>query len=259
MTGWPARTAGRHSSRDRMSLRTLRLVALALVLAPSLAGAQSPVGAPSRFSVGAAGMYGQPLGEFADNVKQGFGLDGFGALALDSRGIFSLRAELGYLQYATKSEYFLVNTGFGLLELKSETKSGVLMLGAGPHIMAPTGAIRPYIGGTVGFARFATNTAIKIDADDSNTGEEETLDEQTISSDFILSIGASAGLAISIPALARSGVLIDLGARYHRNGLAKYVSSEGVEYNGTGTPTVTATESEADFIVYRIGVVIPIR
>ena len=236
-----------------MRLRTLGLLALAVVFAPLSAGAQS------RFTVGAAGMYGQPLGEFGENVDRGFGLDGFGALALDSRGIFSLRAELGYLQYSTKSEYFLVNTGFGLLELKSETKSGVLTLGAGPHIMAPSGAIRPYIGGTVGFARFATNTAIKIDADNSSTGEDETLDEQTISSDFILSIGASAGLAIQIPALARSGVLIDLGARYHRNGLAQYVSPEGVEYTGTGSPIVTATESEADFIVYRIGVVIPIR
>jgi hypothetical protein len=236
-----------------MNLRTLGIVALALALAPRPASAQH------RFTVGAAGMYGQPLGEFADNVDRGFGLDGFGAVALDSRGIFSLRADLGYLQYDTKSEPFLVNTGFGLVELLSETKSGVLMLGAGPHIMAPSGVIRPYIGGSVGFARFATTTAIKIDASYSNSGEDETLDEQTISSDFILSIGASAGLAIEIPALARSGVLIDLGARYHRNGLAKYVSSEGVVYNGTGTPTVTATESEADFIVYRIGIVVPIR
>ena len=236
-----------------MPFRTLRAAALALVLAPAAAQAQN------RFTVGAAGMYGQPLGVFADNVDRGFGLDGFGALALDSRGIFSLRADLGYLQHASKSEPFFVNTGFGLIELESETKSGVLMLGVGPHIMAPSGAIRPYVGGSVGFARFATTTAIKIDSDNSNSGEDETLDEQTISSDFILSIGASAGLAISIPALARSGVLIDLGARYHRNGLAKYVSSEGVEYNGTGTPTVTATESDADFIVYRIGIIIPIR
>ena len=238
---------------DRMSLRTLRVAALALILAPSLAAAQS------RFTAGAAGLYGQPLGEFGENVKRGFGLDGFGTLAIDQRGIFSLRAELGYLQYATNSEYFLVNTGFDLLELESETKSGVLTMGIGPQLMAPSGAIRPYVAGTVGFARFATETAINLPAEYSETGEEESLDQQTISSDFILSIGASAGVAIAIPALARSGVLIDLGARYHRNGLARYVSPEGVEYNGTGTPIVTATESEADFIVYRIGIVVPIR
>ena len=54
-------------------------------------------------------------------------------------------------------------------------------------------------------------------------------------------------------------MLADLGVRYVHNGLAKYVSSDGVQYNGTGEPTITPTTSEADFIVYRLGVVIPIR
>ena len=53
--------------------------------------------------------------------------------------------------------------------------------------------------------------------------------------------------------------MVDLGARYHHNGLASYVSSDGVQYNGSGTPTIVATTSEADFIVYRIGVIVPIR
>ena len=54
-------------------------------------------------------------------------------------------------------------------------------------------------------------------------------------------------------------VQIDVGARYHHNGQAKYVSSEGVVYNGKGVPTITATESEANFVVYRLGIVVPIR
>ena len=78
-----------------------------------------------------------------------------------------------------------------------------------------------------------------------------------MSSDFVLSLTASGGLRFELPFMGR-GVLADLGARWHRNGEAEYVSSEGVVYNGTGRPTITPTRSEADFIVYRIGVVIPL-
>jgi hypothetical protein len=230
-----------------------RLAALAAIaLAPALGHAQG------RITVGAAGIYGQPIGEFSQNVRRAFGADGFGTLGLDSQGILSLRGEIGYQQYASKSEPFLVSTGFGLVELESETKSGVLTMGIGPQLSAPPGPVRPYVAGTVGFARFATNTSINIAADRSQSGTKETLDEQTVSSDFILSLAASAGIAFQVPAFGR-GVQIDVGARYHRNGNAKYVPSEGVVYNGTGTPIVTPTESEADFVVYRIGIVVPIR
>ncbi|MDB4882270.1 MAG: hypothetical protein JWL95_1036 [Gemmatimonadetes bacterium] len=235
-----------------MMHRRWSVVALALSLAPAAASAQS------RFLVGGAGVYGQPLGEFGQNVKRAFGLDGFGAMAVDPRGIFSLRAELGYQQYSTKSEPFFANTGFGFIELESETKSGVLTMGVGPQLMAPPGPIRPYVAGTIGFARFATGTAINIPADRSNSGTKEELYSQTISSDFILSVAGSAGIGFEIPLLGR-GVMGDLGVRYHRNGRAKYVSSEGVVYSGTGTPTVTATESEVSFVVYRVGVVVPIK
>jgi hypothetical protein len=227
------------------------VLALALALTPLAAHAQS------RYSVGLAGVYGQPLDEFADNVKQGFGLDGFGTLGLDRQGAFSLKAELGYIRYNRKSEPFLASTGFGYVELESETTSGVLTLGAGPQLTLPSGPIRPYLGGTVGFARFATNTGIVVPSYASNTGQKETLYDETVSSDFILSLTASGGLRFELPFMGR-GVLADLGVRWHRNGEAEYVSSEGVFYNGTGEPTITATRSEADFIVYRLGIVIPL-
>jgi hypothetical protein len=231
----------------------------AIILAALLIPALQPVQAQARYSAGLALIVGQPLGEFGDNVSSGVGLDGMGTIGLDSRGIFSLRAQLGWLKYSRKTESFLVETGFGLAELESETKSGVLTLGIGPQLMAPEGSVRPYIAGTIGFSRFSTETAINVPSRSSNTGQKETLDQQTVSSDFILSLAGAAGIAFHLPAFGRTGAMVDLGARYHHNGLASYVSSDGVQYNGTGTPTIVATTSEADFIVYRIGVIVPIR
>ena len=234
-----------------MPPRNRIVAALGLLLLPLTAQGQS------RYTAGVSGLYGQPLGPFADNVRHGFGLDGMGTLGLDSRGIFSLKGEIGWLRLDSKSEPFIVDTGFEFVELESETTSGVLMLGIGPQLAVPFGPIRPYVGGSVGFARFATNTAIKISADQTNTGEEETIDEQTVSSDFILSLAASGGIRFELPFMGR-GILADLGARWHRNGEAEYVSSEGVVYDGSGRPTITPTRSEADFLVYRLGIVIPL-
>jgi hypothetical protein len=243
--------------------RVSMLAGVALVIGAHAAQAQlipgeqiRPIG---RHTVGGAGVYAQPLGEFGRNVRQGWGLDGHGTFGVDARGIFGLRGEIGYLQYASKTEPFLISAGRGLLELESETKSGVLMLGVGPQISAPAGsAVRPYVAGTVGFARFATETAINIPARNSSTGSKETLDQQTVSSDFILSLAATGGVAFELGFLGR-GVMGDVGVRWHRNGQATYVSSAGVVYNGTARPTVTATQSEADFIVYRVGLLVPIR
>ena len=234
-----------------MHHRNRILVALALLLAPVVVHAQA------RFTAGVAGVYGQPLGQFGDNVRRGFGADGFGTLGIDARGIFSLRGEVGYIRYNRRSEFFVVNTGFGLAELESETTSGVLTMGVGPQLMLPEGLIRPYIGGTVGFARFATNTSINVPSDQSSTGQKESIYDETVSSDFILSLAAVGGVAFQLNFLGR-GVLADLGVRWHRNGEAEYVSSEGVFYSGTGQPSITATRSEADFLVYRLGIVIPL-
>jgi hypothetical protein len=234
-----------------MPYRNRIVAALALLLCPLVAQGQS------RYAIGIAGLYGQPLGPFADNVRRGFGLDGMGSIAFDQFGIFSLKAELGYVRLAKKSEPFIADDGFGFVELESETTSSVLTLGVGPQLTLPSGAIRPYVGGTVGFARFATNTSINLPANQSNTGQKETLYDETVSSDFILSLTASGGIRFELPFMGR-GILADVGARWHRDGEAEYVSSEGVVYDGSGRPTITPTRSEADFIVYRLGVVIPL-
>jgi hypothetical protein len=249
-----------------MRPRITTLGAAALLLLPALSAAHAQLipaagsqGRPdARHSVGIAFDVAQPLGDFSRNVRNGFGLDGMGSLGLDPRGIFSLRAQLGWIQYSRKTETFWVDNGFGLFELESETKSGVFTFGVGPQLMAPSGNARPYVAGTIGLSRFSTSTAINVPASQSNSGTTEEIASQTVSSDNLLSLTGSAGIAFHLSLFGNSA-LADLGVRYVHNGLAKYVSSDGVQYNGTGDATITPTESEADFLTYRLGVVIPIR
>jgi hypothetical protein len=234
-----------------MPPRNRIVVALAFLLVPLAAHGQS------RYTVGASGVYGDPLGQFGLNVNHGFGIDGMGTVGLDSRGIFSLRGDIGYIWYNRKSEPFFANTGFDIIELESETSSGVLTMGVGPQLAVPSGPIRPYVAGSFGFARFATNVSVSVPSDQSNTGQKETLDTATPSSDFVMSLAASGGVRFELPFMGR-GVLADLGVRWHRNGEAEYVTSAGVQYNGSGRPTITPTRSEANFLAYRVGIVIPL-
>ena len=111
-------------------------IPILVVVALLLLAAYRPAGAQMRYSAGIAANVGQPLGDFGQNVGTAYGLDGFGTIGLDPSGIFSLRAQLGFLQYSKKDETFWVQSGFGLFELESVTKSGVLTLGVGPQIMA---------------------------------------------------------------------------------------------------------------------------
>ena len=73
--------------------------------------------------------------------------------------------------------------------------------------------------GTIGFSRFSTTTAINIPARSSDTGQQETLDDQTISSDFLLSLTGAAGIAFHLlqsePTDVRrlADVLIEVKAR----------------------------------------------
>jgi len=61
----------------RFHSRALAVALLNLTIAPAAVRAQS------RYTVGGAVAYADPLGEFGSNVRRGFGLDGFGTIALE--------------------------------------------------------------------------------------------------------------------------------------------------------------------------------
>ena len=227
-----------------------RALALSLLLVPISMHAQS------RRMGSISGIYAQPQGEFKKNVDRGWGADGSVTLGADSRGIFGLRADAGLIRYNSAEEQFYVRLNTGqLVLLESSTTSSIYTLSVGPQLTAPLGPVSPYIGAAVGLAYFGTSTDVNLPANSSNTGQTQTLDSQTNSSDFVLSLSGNGGIRIALP--TTTGFMLDIGLRYHRNGEAEYVTPAGVQYTGTGQPTITKTRSEANFVAYRVGLAMP--
>ncbi len=56
----------------------------------------------------------------------------------------------------------------------------------------------------------------------------------------------------------RTPVALDLGARYHRNGVMEYLTEGDIEDNPDGSITLYPNRSEANYIAYRLGISIGI-
>lgn len=221
-------------------------LALALIIVPVTMHAQG------RRVGSLAGVFAQPQGEFRKNVDRGWGGDGSVILAADPRGVFGLRGDIGLVRYASAEEEFSLRLSNGqVIPLESSTTSSIYTLTLGPQITFPLGRVYPYVGAAVGVAYFGTSTDVKLPANYSNTGSAETLDSQTNASDFVLSLSGSAGMRFALP--TSTGLMLDAGVRYYRNGEAEYVTPSGVQLTGTGQPTITTTRSQANFVAFRLG------
>ena len=101
-----------------MPLRARTVIIVALLLVPAL----RPAHAQARYSAGLAGIVGQPLGDFGRNVSNGFGLDGMGTAGLDSRGIISVRAQLGWMLDPKRAVNLDQQAGHPLQRISLRTK-----------------------------------------------------------------------------------------------------------------------------------------
>src|SRR4051812_24329589 len=92
-----------------LTTRALAASFLALQLAVT-AGAQDSTSTPKplsnfarRFSYTVSVIHSRPQGELARNVDLGYGINGAAMFRLDDAGVFSLRGDLGALQYGNVS------------------------------------------------------------------------------------------------------------------------------------------------------------
>lgn len=228
-------------------------VLLAMVCSASAASAQvfhvTPVEqkAPSRAFLGIDAEYGQAHGEFADFVDHSWGVGGSFLYAMDRAGLLGLRVDMSYQRYGHERQRVpLSPTIGGRILVDVTTDNNIVLAGVGPQLLFPRGPVMPYLTGTIGLAYFFTQSS--VEGADNNDPFATTKNY----SNTTFAWSGAGGLYIALKKGAKP-VALDLGARYQANGTARYLREGGIIDNGDGTITLSPTRSEANLIIYHIG------
>jgi hypothetical protein len=237
----------------RQLSRRLTLLAPALVAlsaAPALAqrASEPALLGPPRFFGGLTLLGAQPQGEFAEFIDAGFGIGAHGIMRLDERGLFGIRLDGGFVNYGSETKRVpLSSTVGGRIMVDVNTTNNIFFLGAGPQLLLPTGSVRPYVNGNVGFSVFSTSSSVE----GANNTEPFATDENF--SDITFAYGGGAGLYIPVYR-GKSTVSLDIGARYHSNGRVEYLREGSIVDLPNGDIEINPIRSRANLITYHLGV-----
>lgn len=227
-----------------------------LCMAPAAAAAQTADAAltrPVRAQVGANVYYAQPVGDFADRIKQGWGGDLNGTLLIGQAGIFGLRFDAGAMAYGRQRTRECLTLSC-LVEVDITTSNNLAYAAVGPQLMVPAGPIRPYAAGQVGFTFLWTESKVE-----GSNNQNEPFASTRNFSDNTFSYGGVGGFLIPLAQHVRNPVSIDLGVRYLRNGRVEYLRKGDIIINPGTTPTFNVQRSRADLVTYHVGVSVGIR
>lgn len=222
--------------------QTVRQRCAALLMLGCASGplfAQEPVIQP--FGGGVRGINAQPIGEFRNYVRTGWGIGGDARWFPGGQDVVSLRADAGFLIYGrtTTSECF--GTGCRI-SVDITTSNNVFSGLAGPELQVPVGPIRPYVNALAGWTVFWTQSS--ADGEDGGPDVFDTTNQR----DNIFTTAVGGGIRIP---LARS-VSLDFNARKNFNGRARYLTRDSFGDGTLTTPLVR--ESEVNMWTYAIGV-----
>jgi hypothetical protein len=223
------------------------LLAFVTLVGAGRAGAQYGFGTrPARATLGGAAFVAQPVGEFKNYVNNGFGGGGHLMLRVDPRGFLALRADVGYLVYGHETKRVSLPDA-GRVQLDVTTSNNILTYSIGPQLMVPSGPIRPYVNAMAGGAYFFTESS--VGGSDNSSGFANTRNF----GDNVPSYGYGGGLFIPL-AVRNARIGIDLGARFIRNGVTRYLREGGIQDDPDGGYTVSPIESETNLVAYHIGI-----
>lgn len=198
-----------------------------------------------RSLMGLDGFMSRPAGEFRQHVGTGYGLDVNVAWRPWSRGPLSLRGDIGYLLHDRESSRLCFGAGgYCDTTLDLTTTSSVGFLTVGPQLDFEVAGLRPYAHVGIGFSHFGTRSQLE------GAYSGKVIDSSQDHSHYSLSWAPGAGLLIPIT----PDYLINLSARYHRNGQAEYLRDQDVEHTPAGELVLgRPTRSEADFLTFQVG------
>ncbi len=228
---------------ERNSRRIALVAALALHATTTHAQRRPVTG---RFSASGHLQVSEPRGEFGANTGNGYGLGGTALLRLDPAGLTNLRADLGFLTYASSTRRVpLAGTG-GLVKLDLRTSSNIVSVVGGPQLLGPSGVFMPYASALGGFSVFWTESS--VEGSQNNAAFASTKN----SSDVAAAYGGAAGAYIRVYNGERP-VRLDLGARFLRHDNVKYLNDKRVQEAFTQNRDPIPVRGRADFVTYYLG------
>ncbi len=207
-----------------------------------------PPDLPSRGAWGVDFIVADPRGEFGEVVNEGFGVAVSGRLAVDRRNPFSLKAELGFINYGNTSQRVCLSPTVGcriLVDL--DTSNNILYGTFGPELGVVTGSIRPYVNAGIGFAYFATESHVSGVDDFDSFANTTNFDDVT----GAWTVGGGTYIQLTH---GRTPLSIHLAARYHGNGTAEYLTEDDIVDEPDGSITIFPNRSETNLMTYQIGV-----
>jgi hypothetical protein len=186
-------------------------------------------------------------GEFSDYVNGGFGGQVNYIHQLDRDGWLGIRADAGLIVYGHERQRVpLSPTLGGRILVDLTTSNNIAFVGVGPQVGVPTGRLRPYVNGYAGYSFIWTQSSV------SGTYDDEDFASTTNFDDGSFSYGGGGGIYIPVgPRSSRAS--IDIGVKYHNNGVAEYLREGDIEDHPDGSITLYPVRSDTDLLTFHIG------
>ncbi|HEX2722358.1 MAG TPA: outer membrane beta-barrel protein [Gemmatimonadaceae bacterium] len=225
---------------------------LAVSLITSTAGAQhrrprSWESRPSRFSLVGDLLVAQPKGEFATQLgTNGYGANIGGLFRLDREGIFSIRGDIGGMQYGSETLRVPYLPITGRVALDVETTNAAYWGSIGPQITVPVGPVQPYLNAAIGVMDLVTSTSVR--GSDSQYEYASTNNSDDATSAWIF------GGGVYVPFGTSKTWKLHAGARYFYGGEATYLKEGDIRDNPDGTVTLFPRFSKTDQVTWQLGV-----
>lgn len=202
---------------------------------------------PSRFTIVGDLLVAQPKGEFKTQINtQGFGGNVGGLFRIDREGVFSIRGDIGGMQYGSETLHAPYLPITGRVSLDVETTNSLFWGSIGPQITAPVGRFQPYINAAIGVMDFTTQTSVR--GSDSRYEYASTTNKDDATSAYIF------GGGVYVPLGSQNEWKLHLGARYFYGGEASYLKEGGIRDNPDGTITLFPRTSKTDQVTWQMGV-----
>ena len=226
----------------RSLIAVLALAAAAAIPRTVAAQEEAPIRL-SNFDVGLEGAVAQPVGAFADEVGTAGGATLHGAYHFTP--VVSLRAEVTYLIYGHE-RLGVCGPGSCRVNLDLNTNNQIVSGFIGPQLEVPSGPLRPYVRGGVGFGYFFTNSSLTGSSDATPFANTTNYDDGA----FALMGGAGAKIPFLIHQVP---VAIDVGAQYQRNGDVSYLRKGSIIDHADGSYSMSPINGPANFVQYHLG------